>query len=182
MLALLVAFALTRLPVAPAPAGPAWSVWPAAGTVTSPFGDDGGRPHPGIDIGILRSLAVLAAEPGRVVGVGIRPGYEGYGNMVEVELGGGYTALYAHLAGWRVRIGEAVSAGERIATAGCTGWCSGTHLHFELRRRATPVDPMRFFRRQYSGVRRSASFCFRWGGISSTVACRTNRRSASSKR
>jgi murein DD-endopeptidase MepM/ murein hydrolase activator NlpD len=180
VLALLVAFALAHRPLPAQPAGPAWSVWPATGTVTSPFGDDAGRWHPGIDIGILRSLAVRAAEPGRVVAVGDRRGYEGYGNVVEIALGRGFTALYAHLAGWRVRVGESVHAGQRIGTAGCTGSCSGTHLHFELRLRGRAVDPMRF--RQYRGVRRSASLRFSSGGMSSETAWRTNRRSSASKR
>ena len=179
MLALLLA--TLALSTAPLPStAPAWSAWPAQGTVTSPFGDDGGRWHPGIDIGILRSSAVRAAEPGRVVAVGERRGFEGYGNLVKVSLGNGWVALYAHLAGWRVRVGEHVTAGQRLGTAGCTGWCTGTHLHFELRRFGRPVDPLRF--RQKSDVRSSASFCFRSGGISSTAACLTNRRSSSSKR
>ena len=178
MLALLLA--TLALSTAPLPStAPAWSAWPAQGTVTSPFGNDGGRWHPGIDIGILRSSAVRAAEPGRVVAVGERRGFEGYGNLVKVALGNGWVALYAHLAGWRVRVGEHVAAGQRLGTAGCTGWCTGTHLHFELRRFGRPVDPLRF--RQKSDVRSSASFCFRSGGISSTAACLTNRRSSSSK-
>ena len=179
MLALLLA--TLALSTAPLPStAPAWSAWPAQGTVTSPYGDDGGRWHPGIDIGILRSSAVRAAEPGRVVAVGERRGFEGYGNLVKVSLGNGWVALYAHLAGWRVRVGEHVAAGQRLGTAGCTGWCTGTHLHFELRRFGRPVDPLRF--RQKSDVRSSASFCFRSGGISSTAACLTNRRNSSSKR
>ena len=109
------------------------------------------------------------------------PGFEGYGNLVKVSLSGGWVALYAHLASWRVHVGEQVSAGQRLGTAGCTGWCTGTHLHFELRHRGRPVNPLRFFRAQKSGVRSSASFCLRSGGISSTAACRTNIRSRSSK-
>jgi murein DD-endopeptidase MepM/ murein hydrolase activator NlpD len=170
VLTLLLALALTHVQVQQPP--PDWSVWPAQGTVTGPFGYDGGRRHPGIDIGILRSLAVRAAQPGRVLAVGSPSGFEGYGTLVQVALGRGYTALYAHLAGTRVRVGEQVSAGERIGTAGCTGWCTGTHLHFELRHFGQPVSPLRF--RQKSGVRSPASFCFRSGGISSTAACRTN--------
>ena len=108
-------------------------VWPAQGTITSPFGPDGSRWHPGIDIGILRSLKVEAAVPGRVVGVGPQRGFEGYGNVVLVR-SRRYLELYGHLSAWRVHKGERVRAGERIATAGCTGWCSGTHLHFEVRR------------------------------------------------
>ena len=177
MLALLLAtLAFSTAP----PPTPDWSSWPAQGTVTSPFGDDAGRWHPGIDIGILRSSAVRAAEPGRVVAVGTPRGFEGYGNLVKVSLGGGWVALYAHLAGWRVRVGEQVVAGQRLGTAGCTGWCTGTHLHFELRHLGRPVDPLRF--RQKREVRSSASFCFRSGGISSTAACLTNLRRFSSKR
>ena len=82
-----------------------------------------------------------AAEPGRVVAVGTPRGFEGYGNLVKVSLGGGWVALYAHLAGWRVRVGEQVSAGQRLGTAGCTGWCTGTHLHFELRHLGLAVEP-----------------------------------------
>jgi murein DD-endopeptidase MepM/ murein hydrolase activator NlpD len=182
LLALLVAFALARTPVPAAQPVPTWSAWPASGTVTSPFGDDGGRWHPGLDIGILRSLTVRAAQPGRVIAVGPQTGFEGYGNVVEVALGDGYLALYAHLADWRVRAGEQVVAGQRLGNAGCTGSCTGTHLHFELRHRGVAVNPLDYRHAQKSGVRRSASFCFRSGDISSTAACRTNRRSASSKR
>jgi murein DD-endopeptidase MepM/ murein hydrolase activator NlpD len=181
VLALLLAVALSRAPVAPPPSGPDWSAWPALGTITAPFGD--GRGHPGVDIGMLRSLDVRAAQPGRVLAVGETTGFEGYGNIVEVAVGQGYVALYAHLAAWRVRIGEEVFAGQRLGTAGCTGWCTGTHLHFELRRDGTPVDPLDYRRRaQKSGVRRAASFCFSVGGISSTAACRTNVLSSASKR
>src|ERR671933_608363 len=76
--------------------------WPAIGTVTSPFGQDGGRWHPGIDI---------------------------------------CTLLYAHLAAPSVYRGNWVVTGQRLGTAGCTGWCTGTHLHFEFRYRGTPRDP-----------------------------------------
>jgi murein DD-endopeptidase MepM/ murein hydrolase activator NlpD len=116
-------------------------VWPAQGTITSPFGRDGARWHPGLDIGILRSLRVRAAVPGRVVLVGRPRGYEGYGNVVVVR-SRGYQELYAHLSRWRVHRGERIAAGERIATAGCTGWCTGTHLHFEVRRHGRPVSPL----------------------------------------
>ena len=118
--------------------------WPANGTITSPFGQDGARWHPGLDIGILRSLDVTAAAPGLVTRVGEQPGYEGYGQLVEVNVGDGYSLLYAHLARASVKVGDYVTAGERIATAGCTGWCTGTHLHFELRHRGVPLSPLPF--------------------------------------
>jgi murein DD-endopeptidase MepM/ murein hydrolase activator NlpD len=125
-------------------------VMPAQGTITSPFGHDGARWHPGIDIGILRSLDVRAAVPGRIVHVGEVRGYEGYGNVVVVR-SPGYQEIYAHLAAWRVRIGQFVVPGERIATAGCTGWCTGTHLHFEVRKDGTAVSPFATLLRPFAG-------------------------------
>jgi murein DD-endopeptidase MepM/ murein hydrolase activator NlpD len=142
VLALFLALVLAHAPLPAAPQTPDWSSWPAQGTITTPFGADGG--HPGIDIGILRTRAVTAAQAGKVVAVGEPRGFEGYGNIVEIADGHGYMSLYAHLAGWRVRVGEQVWPGQRLGTAGCTGWCTGTHLHFEMRHEGRPVDPLRF--------------------------------------
>src|SRR4051794_41833404 len=100
-------------------------MWPAQGTVTSPFGHDGGRWHPGIDIGILRSTVVRAAEPGRVAAVGTPRGFEGYGNVVKVSLGGGWFALYAHLAGGRGGGGAPGAARPRGGPAGGRGRARG---------------------------------------------------------
>ena len=118
--------------------------WPAQGTITAPFGQDGGRWHPGLDIGILRSLGDTAAASGVVRLVGTPRGYEGYGQVVEVDVGAGYTTLYAHLAAESVGVGDYVTAGMPIGVAGCTGWCTGTHLHFELRHRGQPLSPLPF--------------------------------------
>jgi murein DD-endopeptidase MepM/ murein hydrolase activator NlpD len=121
-----------------------WQVslrWPAQGTITSPYGRDGYRWHPGLDIGSLRSLDVRAAAPGRVRLVGAPPGFSGYGTVVTIGVGGGFETLYAHLSTPRVRPGQVVEAGDPIGLAGCTGWCTGTHLHFELRYRGRAVDP-----------------------------------------
>jgi murein DD-endopeptidase MepM/ murein hydrolase activator NlpD len=115
--------------------------WPAQGTITSPFGRDGYRWHPGIDIGSLRSLEVRAANGGVVEKVGEPAGFMGYGNIVEIRAGK-YEELYAHLSAYRVKVGQRVRAGQRIATAGCTGFCTGTHLHFEVRLRGAPVSPL----------------------------------------
>ena len=115
--------------------------WPADGTVTSPFGWDGGRPHDGLDIGILRSLDVSAAAPGLVSAAGYLPGYEGYGLTVVIRHAEHYSALYAHLSRAGVRRGDYVGAGQKLGLAGCTGSCTGTHLHFELRYRSRPIDP-----------------------------------------
>ncbi|HEX4678103.1 MAG TPA: M23 family metallopeptidase [Gaiellaceae bacterium] len=125
-------------------------VMPAQGTITSPFGHDGARWHPGIDIGVLRSLSVRAAVPGRVADVGEVRGYEGYGNVVVVR-SRGYEEIYAHLAEWRVRVGQSVVPGQHIATAGCTGWCTGTHLHFEVRKNGEAVSPFATLLRPFAG-------------------------------
>ena len=140
LLVTLAAVALNA-PAPPADVAPRALAWPANGTVTSPFGYDRGRRHSGVDIGILRSLDVRAAASGVVTTVGYVRGYEGYGNVVSIAHGAGYSTLYAHLSRTLVRSGDKVASGERIAVAGCTGWCTGTHLHFELRVRGRPVDP-----------------------------------------
>ena len=116
-------------------------VWPASGTVTRGFGWDGGEFHEGIDIGILRSLDVTAAAPGVVEAVGETQYFEGYGNIVLVDLGDGIEALYAHLSELGVKPGDIVETGQKLGVAGCTGYCTGTHLHFELREDGTAFDP-----------------------------------------
>ena len=118
--------------------------WPADGVVSDPFGMRWGRPHLGIDVGSLRSLEVRAAEPGTVTATGYLDGYSGYGNVVIVDVGDGFEVLYAHLSAAAVRPGQWVNERELLGSAGCTGSCTGTHLHFELRRAGTPVDPAPF--------------------------------------
>jgi murein DD-endopeptidase MepM/ murein hydrolase activator NlpD len=116
--------------------------WPARGAITGVYGNDDGRRHRGIDIGILRSLSVKAAAPGRVVRTGYVRGYEGYGKVV-IERSGKLTLLYAHLSHVNAKPGQLLTRGRRIGVAGCTGWCTGTHLHFEIRRGRRTVNPMR---------------------------------------
>jgi murein DD-endopeptidase MepM/ murein hydrolase activator NlpD len=120
--------------------------WPAHGTVTDGFGPRWGRMHLGIDVGILADLHVTTAVPGTVLETGYRDRYGGYGNIVSVDVGDGFTMLYAHLAAIDVRPGQWLDRGTRIGTAGCTGSCTGTHLHFELRRSEVPIDPAPFLR------------------------------------
>jgi murein DD-endopeptidase MepM/ murein hydrolase activator NlpD len=125
------------------PAEPPFALtWPAEGTVTDGFGPRWGRMHTGVDIGILTRLSVTAAAPGTVEATGQLEGYAGYGNVVLIDHGEGRETLYAHLSHVRAEVGQHVEAGTWIGTAGCTGSCTGTHLHFELRKRGAPVDPM----------------------------------------
>jgi murein DD-endopeptidase MepM/ murein hydrolase activator NlpD len=141
VLALLTAIAVATSHAFPAHrAAPTHFAWPAQGTITTPFVPGG---HPGIDIGILRSLTIRAAAPGRVRLVGVQRGYEGYGKIVLVDVGEGYQTLYAHLSRVRVRVGEEVGTRQPLGVAGCTGWCTGTHLHFEVRLGGLAVSPTR---------------------------------------
>jgi murein DD-endopeptidase MepM/ murein hydrolase activator NlpD len=111
--------------------------WPAQGVGTRGFGYDPtmGESHPGIDIGTLSSLDVRAAASGVVAAVGYAPGFEGYGNVVLVDLGFGLQVLYAHLSSVRVAAGDWVWAGELLGQAGapatapaptCTSSCGTT--------------------------------------------------------
>ena len=120
-------------------------VWPANGTVTSHFGEwRGNHRHEGIDIGLLSTLQLRAVTSGVVQSTGYAGGFEGYGQIIVLDLPGPYTALYAHLASAAVREGQRVRKGERIGLAGCTGSCSGTHLHFEVKRAGVSINPLRF--------------------------------------
>ena len=118
--------------------------WPAEGTITDGFGPRWGRMHTGIDIGILRAPDVRAAAPGQVVSTGYLVGYEGYGHVVLVDVGEGYATLYAHLSRADVYRGNSVERGDPLGLAGCTGSCTGTHLHFELHQNGRPIDPRPF--------------------------------------
>ena len=140
--------ALACVPAANARVGSGFSlgfIWPADGILSSPFGPRWGGFHPGIDIGSLHNLTVHAASGGRVVAAGEIAGYEGYGNVVVLDIGGGFTTLYGHLARAIAKRGAEVAPGDVIGIAGCTGWCTGTHLHFELRDRGVPMDPLSLF-------------------------------------
>ena len=118
--------------------------WPASGTITDGYGPRWGRLHTGMDIGILQSLDVHAAHSGTVTAIGYLNGYSGYGNVVSVDIGSGYSLLYAHLSSSAVIPGQWLDTGELIGEAGCTGSCTGTHLHFELRLNDAPIDPAPF--------------------------------------
>ena len=115
--------------------------WPADGTLTDGFGPRWGRMHLGLDVGILQSLELRAATSGTVTAAGRITGYEGYGNVVAIDAGSGRSLLYAHLSQPSVVPGQWLEAGARVGRAGCTGSCTGTHLHFELRENGVPVDP-----------------------------------------
>lgn len=121
--------------------------WPVNGPVVSPFGYrihpifGTRRLHTGIDIDAPHGSPIRAAGSGTVI---LARWYGGYGNAVVVDHGGGLTTLYAHQSSLAVSEGRRVTEGETIGYIGCTGYCTGSHLHFETRESGTPVDPMKY--------------------------------------
>jgi murein DD-endopeptidase MepM/ murein hydrolase activator NlpD len=114
-------------------------IWPVNGPITSPFGWRWGRLHQGIDIGVPTGTPIHAAAAGKVIYCGWE---EGYGNLVVLDNGGDLATAYAHQSAIAVTCGEEVSQGETIGYVGCTGHCTGPHLHFEVRINGNPVDPL----------------------------------------
>jgi murein DD-endopeptidase MepM/ murein hydrolase activator NlpD len=116
-------------------------IWPLNGPITSPFGMRWGSLHPGIDIGGFTGEPFVAAKGGRVI---YASWMDGYGNATMVDVGGGVVTLYGHQVRLGVSLGQTVKQGQVIGYVGCTGFCTGPHLHFEVRVNGTAVDPMQF--------------------------------------
>lgn len=121
------------------------NLWPAGGRITSPFGNRISPTnrrrtefHQGIDIANSTGTAIVAAGSGIVTYSGYNGGY---GRMVIVSHGYGYTSVYAHNSQNLVSVGDRVEKGDRIALMGRTGRATGTHLHFEIRVHGDPIDP-----------------------------------------
>lgn len=112
--------------------------WPLSGTLTSGFGQRGGRMHAGVDIACAIGTPVRCAKAGVVTFAGSA---SGYGLAVYVDHGGEVTR-YAHLSKVEVRRGQQVDGGERIALSGNTGNSTGPHLHLEVRVGGRAVDPL----------------------------------------
>ncbi|HVL64413.1 MAG TPA: peptidoglycan DD-metalloendopeptidase family protein [Actinomycetota bacterium] len=116
-------------------------IWPLNGPVTSGYGPRWGRMHTGIDIDGYTGQPVVAAKGGSVI---LASSYSGYGNAVIVDHGGGIATLYAHFSGFAVGAGQSVKQGQVVGYVGCTGSCTGDHLHFEVRVNGSPVNPMSY--------------------------------------
>jgi murein DD-endopeptidase MepM/ murein hydrolase activator NlpD len=98
--------------------------------------------HNGIDINTNIGTPVYAPGDGKVVFVGRKPGY---GLMMEVDHGFGYTTVYAHLSKSLIKPGKQVKRGDMIAKTGNSGLSSGPHLHYEVLHNGVNHDPIEFF-------------------------------------
>ncbi|WP_186367544.1 amidase activator ActS [Yersinia aldovae] len=125
---------------APPPGANRCWYWPTNGQVISRYSSaDGG--NKGIDIAGKRGQPVYASAKGRVVYVGNQ--LRGYGNLIMIKHGNDFITAYAHNDTLLVKNAQDVKAGQKIATMGSTG-SDTIMLHFQIRYRATALDPLRY--------------------------------------
>ena len=125
--------------VAPAPAV-GGLVWPVpAGSISQYFHAG----HLAIDIAADYGSQVLAAQDGVVTSAGWRSNGGGY--VIEIDHGNGMQTVYNHLGSIWVTTGQAVFAGQGIAGVGCTGLCTGPHVHFVVIVNGVIDNPQRYF-------------------------------------
>jgi murein DD-endopeptidase MepM/ murein hydrolase activator NlpD len=121
-------------------------IWPVEGPIASGFGPRnigaGYEFHPGIDIAVPEGTPIHAALSGTVIFTEPEASSGGYGNYTCIDHGGGLSTCYAHQSRFAVSAGQSVSQGEVIGYTGCTGYCLGPHLHFEVRIFGEVTNPM----------------------------------------
>jgi murein DD-endopeptidase MepM/ murein hydrolase activator NlpD len=123
--------------------------YPVRGRLTSPFGY---RRHPifkvvsfhsGVDLAAPYGTPVMASDSGRVIFNGW---YGGYGRVVIVDHGMAFSTLYAHLSSATASRGKSIQKGEIIGYEGQTGYSTGPHVHFEVRKNGRPQNPLNYLR------------------------------------
>jgi LysM repeat protein len=119
--------------------------WPVQGRIISSFGSslNGGR-NDGIDLAVPEGTPVAAAEDGVVSYAGNQ--FAGQGTLVLIRHSNGYSTVYAHAKELLVKRGDQIKRGQVIAHSGQTGNVNAPQLHFEVRRGAKPLDPIRFLK------------------------------------
>lgn len=117
-------------------------LWPHQGRILATFGRRGAKHNNGIDI------AGQVGDPVRATADGVvayaDDGLAGYGNLILLRHGGSYMSAYAHNSAVLVRRGQSVRAGETIARLGQSGQVTSPRLHFELRKRIKPLNPLKY--------------------------------------
>jgi murein DD-endopeptidase MepM/ murein hydrolase activator NlpD/multidrug resistance efflux pump len=119
--------------------------WPVAGAITSGYGwrihpiFDTPEFHTGVDIAASTGTTIEAPAAGTVIFAGSLPAN---GTLVILDHGKGVTTTYSHLSSYRVYVGEHVQRGQVIARVGSSGWSTGPHLFFEIRKNGHPINPL----------------------------------------
>jgi murein DD-endopeptidase MepM/ murein hydrolase activator NlpD len=124
-------------------------VWPVRGPITGAFGEwRGDHRHSGIDIAVPTGTPIKAAAAGTVA---LQGWQGGYGNFMCLRHAR-HVTCYAHMSQYGTSFGQSVQQGQVVGRVGCTGNCSGPHLHFEVRRGpdiwTTAMDPLGFLPRR----------------------------------
>jgi LysM repeat protein len=123
--------------------------WPIVGKITSGFGNrldpfsNTMKFHCGLDISANAGTPVMASADGTVIFSGWK---DGYGNVVIMRHEGGYISVYAHNSKNLVSENSVIPRGKLIALSGMTGLATGGHLHFEIRKFVTPLNPLRMMK------------------------------------
>lgn len=98
--------------------------------------------HHGVDLAAPKQAAIRSIADGIVI---YSDPHGGYGNFVAIKHVDGVTSHYGHCQSLKVKVGQRVKAGQIVATVGSTGLSTGPHLHFEIRRNGTPLNPELIF-------------------------------------
>src|SRR5690606_11217242 len=99
--------------------------------------------HTGIDFAAPIGTPIYATADGTVAEVSVR--FSGYGKMIEIDHGFGYRTRYAHMHDFAVRQGQNIKRGELIGYVGDTGLSTAPHLHYEVLRNGTQINPVHYF-------------------------------------
>lgn len=126
-----------------APAANNWFILPTGSRLVSGwyFRDPRNPGHIGLDYKCHLGDPLYAADNGAVT---IAGWHGGYGILVEIDHGNGFVTRYGHLSQLLVGGGQAVHQGDVIGYCGTTGWSTGPHLHYEVRRNGVPQDPLAY--------------------------------------
>jgi murein DD-endopeptidase MepM/ murein hydrolase activator NlpD len=114
---------------------------PSRGAITSYFGKRWGRMHYGVDIAANMGTPINAAMDGTVQVAGWE---SGYGNVIKINHSNGTQTIYGHCSKLFVKSGQNVKKGQKIGAVGSTGNSTGPHLHFEVRVKGKPVNPISY--------------------------------------
>lgn len=121
-----------------------FAVKPVTGTITSRFGANESirdHTHKGMDIAAPNGTKILAAAKGKVTYSGWMGGY---GNLIIITHENGIQTYYGHCSKLYSTVGEEVEAGDVIAAVGSTGFSTGNHLHFEIRKNGAQINPQKY--------------------------------------